>query len=94
MLTEHCVVGGVAGPEGVAESRLVVVNVYCPMYDPLRDKEGEGLGRLQFKLNFYRLLEGRCSALESAGKSVAVQTLTLLLLTCHAQKYRKSYHKN
>ena len=50
------------------ERRMVIVNVYCPMYDPARDEKGEGLSRLTFKLNFYRLLEARCSALEREGK--------------------------
>lgn len=53
---------------GANEQRLVVLNVYCPMYDPARDKDGEGVARLDFKMNFYRLLEERCSALERAGK--------------------------
>lgn len=48
--------------------RMVIVNVYCPMYDSTRDEKGEGLSRLQYKMNFYRLLEARCTALEQAGK--------------------------
>ena len=61
--------GSSEGPAGGAnERRLVVLNVYCPMYDPARDKDGEGVARLDYKMNFYRLLEERCSALERAGK--------------------------
>ena len=67
MLTEHCLSGTDSLPD---EKRLVIINVYCPMYDPERDKEGESLDRLQFKINFYRLLEERCAALEKAGKLV------------------------
>ena len=48
--------------------RMVIMNVYCPMYDPARDEKGEGISRLQFKMKFYRLLEARCAALEQAGK--------------------------
>ena len=50
------------------ERRLVVVNVYCPMYDPDRDKDGGTVSRLTVKTNFYRLLESRVAALERAGK--------------------------
>lgn len=81
VLTEHCLAEpAVPGLEdeaegGVRKNRLVVVNVYCPMYDPARDKEGDTLSRLQYKINFYRLLETRCSALERAGKYVYVTAL-------------------
>lgn len=82
MLTEHCMTqpcspGGVAGgvvetETGEEERRLVVVNVYCPMYDQTKEKGmevgEEARARLHFKTNFYRLLEARCSALERAGK--------------------------
>ncbi len=46
----------------------MVINVYCPMYDPERDKDGESISRLKYKIDFYHLLEERCSALEQAGK--------------------------
>ena len=49
------------------EGRMVVINVYCPMYDTARDPKGEGLSRLDFKLKFYSVLETRCTALEKAG---------------------------
>ena len=68
MLTEHCVTLGGGGSGLEEKRRLVVVNVYCPMYDPARDKEGEGLARRKFKKDFYQLLESRVSALERAGK--------------------------
>lgn len=54
--------------EGGDERRMVIVNVYCPMYDRARDEKGEGLSRLEYKMKFYRLLEARCTALEKAGK--------------------------
>lgn len=60
--------GGREGPTGDGEGRMVIVNVYCPMYDSDRDEKGEGLSRLHYKMNFYRLLEARCTALEQAGK--------------------------
>ena len=67
--------GSSTGPRPTEEGgeerrRMVIVNVYCPMYDPARDEKGEGLSRLKYKMDFYRLLEGRCSALEKAGKYV------------------------
>ena len=72
VLTEHSVL---VGGEGVAtdERRVVVVNVYCPMYDPARDKDGEGLTRRKFKADFYRLLQSRVSALEREGKYISCQ---------------------
>ncbi len=68
---------GGEGEEGKEEARsavVVVMNVYCPMYDNDRDKEGLALSRLQYKMNFYKLLESRCSALERAGKCVAIRS--------------------
>ena len=53
---------------GDNERSVVIVNVYCPMYDRARDEKGEGLSRLEYKMKFYRLLEARCTALEKAGK--------------------------
>ncbi len=50
------------------EERLVVINVYCPMYDPARDKDGGSTSRLTVKTNFYKLIEKRVNALERAGK--------------------------
>ena len=61
---------GEEGKEEVEARNIVIVNVYCPMYDSDRDKEGVGLSRLQYKMNFYQLLESRCCALEKAGKCV------------------------
>lgn len=41
---------------------LVVINVYCPRADPDRE------GRLDYKLQFYKLLQMRAEALIQAEK--------------------------
>ena len=41
---------------------VVVINVYCPRYDP------DMPDRLTYKLNFYTALRERCSALISSGR--------------------------
>jgi len=84
VLTEHHVtlraMGG-PGKEAGSDRRLVVVNVYCPMYDPARDKDGGGVSRLTVKTNFYKLLEIRVSALERAGKYVCVYVMMMMMVT-------------
>ena len=80
VLTEHSLekTGPVSGQEKAEEDAtrsLVVVNVYCPMYDSDRDKDQQALARLRYKMNFYKLLESRCSALERAGKCVELDTI-------------------
>ncbi|XP_074645688.1 DNA-(apurinic or apyrimidinic site) endonuclease 2-like [Tubulanus polymorphus] len=45
---------------------VVVINVYCPRADPEREN------RLHFKLQFYKLLEIRVAALQSAGRHVII----------------------
>ena len=84
VLTEHHVTlreVGVAGKEVESAGRLVVVNVYCPMYDPARDKDGGGVSRLTVKTNFYKLLEIRVRALEKAGKCVCL-CVCVCVCTC------------
>uniref|UniRef100_A0A914UXE1 DNA-(apurinic or apyrimidinic site) endonuclease n=1 Tax=Plectus sambesii TaxID=2011161 RepID=A0A914UXE1_9BILA len=45
---------------------VVLINVYCPRYDPDNEE------RFEFKMRFHRLLESRALALLAAGKRVII----------------------
>lgn len=56
MITEH---------ENTNGDQICILNVYCPMAVYGAEEYEE---RYAFKMNFYRLLEARCRALQMAGK--------------------------
>lgn len=76
LLTEHRLLDG---------KSVVIINVYCPRADK------ENKDRVNFKLNFYRLLQERAEMLLKAGRYLYLDSCCLLsccslaLLSCKVQ---------
>ena len=57
------------------DKTVVIINVYCPRADK------ENKDRVNFKLNFYKLLQERAEVLVKAGRYVVILHLFLYLLS-------------